>query len=199
ATGQPKNRTSAVGGRSCGTWPPDTQRPMSPSTQATRATGSANSSAATTRVARRGCPIASTRPRGVLPPCCRPRRQRSAPRRWMGRPRGGAALEGAHSGGLDGGEAWPPRRRAARLGLSPAPQTQPAVPPAPPRAGRCGTAGSLQKNFRPLLREVATAFPEAQVEVWAVDEHRIGLKPLLRRGWAAPRPPAPPPHRRAPR
>jgi transposase len=32
---------------------------------------------------------------------------------------------------------------------------------------------------RPLLREVATAFPDATVELWAVDEHRIGLKPIL--------------------
>ena len=31
---------------------------------------------------------------------------------------------------------------------------------------------------------MATAFPHAQVELWAVDEHRIGLKPLLRRAWA---------------
>jgi transposase len=31
---------------------------------------------------------------------------------------------------------------------------------------------------------VATAFPEATVEAWALDEHRIGLKPLLRRVWA---------------
>jgi transposase len=34
---------------------------------------------------------------------------------------------------------------------------------------------------------VATAFPHATVEVWATDftdEHRIGLKPLLRRVWA---------------
>jgi transposase len=31
---------------------------------------------------------------------------------------------------------------------------------------------------------VATAFPEARVELWATDEHRIGLKPLLRRVWA---------------
>jgi transposase len=31
---------------------------------------------------------------------------------------------------------------------------------------------------------VATAFPQAKVEVWAMDEHRIGLKPLLRRVWA---------------
>jgi len=31
---------------------------------------------------------------------------------------------------------------------------------------------------------VATAFPHAQIELWATDEHRIGLKPLLRRVWA---------------
>jgi transposase len=31
---------------------------------------------------------------------------------------------------------------------------------------------------------VATAFPHAVVELWATDEHRIGLKPLLRRVWA---------------
>ncbi len=31
---------------------------------------------------------------------------------------------------------------------------------------------------------MATAFPHAQVERWATDEHRIGLKPLLRRIWA---------------
>jgi transposase len=30
---------------------------------------------------------------------------------------------------------------------------------------------------------VASAFPHAQVELWATDEHRIGLKPLLRRVW----------------
>lgn len=28
------------------------------------------------------------------------------------------------------------------------------------------------------------AQPQAQVEVWAMDEHRIGLKPILRRMWA---------------
>ncbi|MGO8948139.1 MAG: transposase [Ktedonobacterales bacterium] len=31
---------------------------------------------------------------------------------------------------------------------------------------------------------MATAFPHAQVELWAIDEHRIRLKPLLRRVWA---------------
>ena len=40
---------------------------------------------------------------------------------------------------------------------------------------------------------MATAFPKAQVELWATDEHRIGLKPLLRRVWTLPghRPSAP--------
>jgi transposase len=34
------------------------------------------------------------------------------------------------------------------------------------------------------VKAVADAFPAAQVELWATDEHRIGLKPLLRRVWA---------------
>jgi len=34
------------------------------------------------------------------------------------------------------------------------------------------------------VRAVAEAFPDAQVELWATDEHRIGLKPLLRKVWA---------------
>jgi hypothetical protein len=54
---------------------------------------------------------------------------------------------------------------------------------APRRCG-CGGAGTLQTKLRPLVSEVATAFPEAQVELWAVDEHRIGRKPILRRSWA---------------
>lgn len=33
---------------------------------------------------------------------------------------------------------------------------------------------------------MATAFPQAQVELWATDEHRIGLKPILRRVWTLP-------------
>jgi hypothetical protein len=33
---------------------------------------------------------------------------------------------------------------------------------------------------------VATAFPRATVELWATDEHRIGLKPVLKRVWTLP-------------
>jgi len=41
----------------------------------------------------------------------------------------------------------------------------------------------FKQRLRPLLRAVATAFPQAAVELWAVDEHRIGLKPILRKVW----------------
>lgn len=34
------------------------------------------------------------------------------------------------------------------------------------------------------MTAVADAFPEARVELWTTDEHRIGLKPLLRKVWA---------------
>jgi hypothetical protein len=40
---------------------------------------------------------------------------------------------------------------------------------------------ACKTRLRPLLRQVATAFPHCSVELWAVDEHRIGLKPLLQK------------------
>jgi len=44
---------------------------------------------------------------------------------------------------------------------------------------------------------VATAFPQASVELWAVDEHRLGLKPILKKVWCfdGQRPTAPVQHR----
>jgi transposase len=44
---------------------------------------------------------------------------------------------------------------------------------------------------------VATAFPQAEVELWATDEHRIGLKPILKKVWCfgGKRPLAPVQHR----
>ncbi|HEV8193418.1 MAG TPA: IS630 family transposase [Ktedonobacterales bacterium] len=55
----------------------------------------------------------------------------------------------------------------------------------------------FKAHLRPLLRQVATAFPHAQVELWATDEHRIGLKPLLHKVWCfdGQRPLAPVQHR----
>ena len=56
---------------------------------------------------------------------------------------------------------------------------------------------SFKARLRPLLREVATAFPHSVVELWAVDEHRIGLKPVLHSVWSidGQRPAAPVQHR----
>jgi transposase len=53
------------------------------------------------------------------------------------------------------------------------------------------------KKIRPLVQAVATAFPRAQVELWATDEHRIGLKPILHTVWCfdGQRPIAPVQHR----
>jgi hypothetical protein len=44
---------------------------------------------------------------------------------------------------------------------------------------------AFKARLRPLLREVSTAFPQASVELWAMDEHRIGLKPILHKVWCA--------------
>src|SRR5262249_34273601 len=56
---------------------------------------------------------------------------------------------------------------------------------------------AFKQHLRPLLREVATAFPQAIVDLWAVDEPRIGLKPILSTVWTLPgqRPSAPVEHR----
>jgi DDE superfamily endonuclease len=42
----------------------------------------------------------------------------------------------------------------------------------------------VQKKLAALVRERREAEPGRRVEVWAFDEHRLGLKPVLRRQWA---------------
>jgi hypothetical protein len=101
-------------------------------------------------------------------------------------------LERTHRGRVDDRPAGPTGLTLSRLGLPAAAQAQTAswTPSATPCVGRSGGARDLQKKLKPLLGEVATALPQASVELWAVDEHCIGLKPLLRRAWspAGPRP-----------
>jgi hypothetical protein len=41
----------------------------------------------------------------------------------------------------------------------------------------------LLKKLPKALDQVQQASPEATVDLWAFDEHRIGLKPILRRVW----------------
>ena len=74
----------------------------------------------------------------------------------------------------------------AGRGLPGAPWGQAARSAAAPRAGRRRAASGLQKKSRPIVQAVATAFPTASVELWAtdsLDEHRIGLKPILQKVW----------------
>jgi transposase len=42
---------------------------------------------------------------------------------------------------------------------------------------------SEKKRLPDAVRQVQTDHPQASVEIWAMDEQRIGLKPVLRRVW----------------
>jgi hypothetical protein len=39
-------------------------------------------------------------------------------------------------------------------------------------------------SWKTPVRQIQHAHAHAQVELWAMDEHRVGLKPLIRRAWA---------------
>ena len=52
----------------------------------------------------------------------------------------------------------------------------------PKRYGRSG--GFSANGLSEQVAQVRAAHPTADVEVWATDEHRIGLKPILRPVWA---------------
>jgi hypothetical protein len=40
-----------------------------------------------------------------------------------------------------------------------------------------------KKNLRRFVLKIKKENPESDVEVWSMDEHRLGLKPVLRREW----------------
>ena len=55
----------------------------------------------------------------------------------------------------------------------------PQMPRGPtPRSGR------LSKKLAVRLEELERAHPEAEIQLWAEDEARLGLKPVIRRVWA---------------
>src|SRR5262245_13748239 len=61
----------------------------------------------------------------------------------------------------------------------------PPAPAAPRRPRRPGGPGRLQKGgLAAAVDAVKAAHPAAAVEVWAEDEHRLGLLPVVRRVWA---------------
>jgi hypothetical protein len=41
----------------------------------------------------------------------------------------------------------------------------------------------LEKKLRLRAKRIQQQYPSAAVEVWAMDEHRLGLKPIIRRVW----------------
>jgi transposase len=42
----------------------------------------------------------------------------------------------------------------------------------------------FKKQLQVLVKELEQQYPEAQIEVWFFDEHRVGLKPILRKVWS---------------
>jgi hypothetical protein len=94
-------------------------------------------------------------------------------------------VDGAEGGGLHGGRARAPGRRAARLGGAAGDRLDDPEPAAAPRGSRVPRgAGGVQKKLAGIVAEEAERHPGAIVETFATDEHRIGLKPILRRVWA---------------
>src|SRR4051794_7302652 len=55
----------------------------------------------------------------------------------------------------------------------------PAIRPPPRRR-----SGRRSKKLEQAVAEARAQHPDTPIEVWATDEHRIGLKPIIRRVWA---------------
>src|SRR5260221_6189241 len=55
------------------------------------------------------------------------------------------------------------------------------VPSMPKRTRK---SSRLLKKLPEQVEDVRAAHPQATIELWSMDEHRIGLGPILRRGWA---------------
>ena len=133
-------------------------------------------------VARRSAPRATARSRRIL--------TRGDPGDASGAGGGPArrrrGLDREEGGGSDrGGARARPRRRAARLGGLARNRLDDPAPAAAARAGGDARgAGGVQKKLAEAVAEEAERHPGATIETFATDEHRIGLKPILRRVWA---------------
>lgn len=56
-----------------------------------------------------------------------------------------------------------------------------------PRPQHAKADAEVQQAFKKLperVEDVRAAHPQATIELWSMDEHRIGLGPILRRVWA---------------
>jgi transposase len=73
----------------------------------------------------------------------------------------------------------------ARLGGAEAgPLVDPGAAPAPPALGHARATGRVQRGLDAAVAQARAAHPGIPIEVWAEDEHRLGLKPIRRRVWA---------------
>src|ERR1700720_258948 len=104
------------------------------------------------------CPLQYRRTRGS---------RRSAPPQW----RNGNDPETRASGEA----AWPGGIEGDRL-------VDPDTTSKEPQIGFARRGGSVQKKLADALAEEAVKHPGKAIEVFATDEHRIGLKPVTRCG-----------------
>jgi transposase len=89
-------------------------------------------------------------------------------------------------GRLDGWRTWPHVGRAT-TGLGSAEGDRlvdPGSTAEEPEIGHARRGGRVQKKLADAVAEEAAKHPGKKIEVFATDEHRIGLKPVTRRVWA---------------
>src|SRR5918998_3307607 len=122
-------------------------------------------------------------------PCRHPADRRGAVRlgrAGAGAARGGRGVERPQGGRLDRSPSRPGAgASAARLG---SPEADRLVHPGAATTACAGggprAAGRLRKGLEEAVAQAKAAHPDRPVEVWAADEHRLGLKPVRRRVWA---------------
>jgi transposase len=95
-------------------------------------------------------------------------------------------VERSQGRGLDGAASRPGvGASAARLGGAEAARVVgPGPAAAAPPLGHARAAGIAEKKLDEAVAQAAAEHPGRAVEVWAEDEHRLGLKPIRRRVWA---------------
>ncbi|CAA9359417.1 MAG: hypothetical protein AVDCRST_MAG11-4014, partial [uncultured Gemmatimonadaceae bacterium] len=126
------------------------------------------------RPRRLGRPAAPQRPRGERADARAAGRARRA---LAAAARGRGALDRSQGGALDGRPArGRAGARAARLGSSATgPLVDPGAAPAPPAIGHGRAAGRVQGGLDAAVARAEAEHPGQRVEVWAEDEHRLGL------------------------
>lgn len=180
ATAMPTIPWLAPIGTCSGWWPTGTESRRSPTSSATRRTGCAKLFAAITLRDRPGSRIIARRILGVR--LC-----------WTRREELRTALGGSAPAGCGRGGRWRPGWRSAsagrwasraagrRCGPSASPRNSPVpAPPGPIPPRRRPSKRGLQAH----VDAVSTQHPTATITLWAEDEHRLGLLPVMRRIWA---------------